>query len=233
VSSKNNLENAKCTSPVLVLRTIVVTPEKKSAQTPPQSTSLVRVQNNSFVLRGRKLYLQVAGRSVDASLIRESTMQAIAVILSVCAAATAYSAQEHQPVTLTMYSDDVGGEDLVRGDYQAAINKISGTSARPTARSLANTNLCVARIKSGELGPAQLACDNAIKEAKALQLSTPTWGPQTRSTDYVAVALVNRAVLRWLLNDDKAAARDLAAAKQLAPRSSTVRLSLTTLTDVR
>jgi len=29
VSSKNNLENAKCTSPVLVLRTIAVTPEKE------------------------------------------------------------------------------------------------------------------------------------------------------------------------------------------------------------
>jgi hypothetical protein len=70
---------------------------------------------------------------------------------------------------------------------------------------------------------AHAACDAAVRTASEQRLARPgvTWLTPPPD-DRLAVAYTNRAVMHWLLHDDAAARRDLAAALHLAPRATFV-----------
>jgi hypothetical protein len=69
-----------------------------------------------------------------------------------------------------------------------------------------------------------------VKIARSAAIATPNWGPTGGAhLGDVAVAYANRAVLRWLTDDTRSAASDLAQAKRFAPKADFVARNLTVL----
>jgi len=137
---------------------------------------------------------------------------------------SAAQAGEHSFV-LTAYSNGKGGTQLLSGDYDAAGKALQ---FHPTLSafdgSTNSNNRCVAFAKTKQFEAARTACDKAVREAEHEKATLPSYQYWARSleNDYVAVALSNRAVLRWMTSDSEAAAADLKRAAELSPKSDFV-----------
>jgi len=137
----------------------------------------------------------------------------------------------HQFV-FTAYSDAAGGAEVMAGRYRAALEELQ---SQPTAMSFdpaeIDTNRCVAYSMTLQWQAARAACDAAVRAAEAQRAAVPAWlSWESPSPDeYLAVAYANRAVMFWLWRNQTAAARDLAAAQRLSPRSEFVAKNLTAL----
>src|SRR6201994_2511203 len=132
---------------------------------------------------------------------------------------TAAQAGEHNFV-LTAYTNGRGGQALVTGDYEAAGKALS---YKPTLSafdtSTNSNNRCVSLTVTKQWDAARAACDKAVRDAERDKATLPSfeaWA-QNDSDNYIAVALSNRAVLKWLADDRSAAAADLKRAASLAP----------------
>jgi len=148
-----------------------------------------------------------------------------AVVASLMFAAAGAHAEESRTFVLTAYSNGAGGADVMAGQYTAAVEEISrGKRSQALYPTTSSTNLCVAHAANRKLDAAREACDAAITIAKMEKLQTPAWVPSARRTQnsYIALAYSNRAVLYWLMDDEKNAALDMAKATQLAPKADFV-----------
>jgi hypothetical protein len=126
---------------------------------------------------------------------------------------------------LTAYSNGTGGAELISGNYAAAAEALH---SHPLISSLdastISNNRCVALAMTKQWDSARIACDQAVRDAqqeKAMLPSYQYWARKTQS-EYLAVALSNRAVLHWMSADAQAAANDLKRAEALSPKSDFV-----------
>ena len=158
--------------------------------------------------------------------------RALGAGLALALASTAALADGAHRFVFTAFSDATGGDEVVAGRYGAALEKL--TSAGVTGRldrSAVDTNRCVAYSMSLRWQEARAACDAAVQMAMEQRTRPPVWWDwmHTSADDYLAVAYANRAVVRWLSNDDAAAREDLAKAQALAPGADFIAKNLVAL----
>ena len=133
---------------------------------------------------------------------------------------------------VTVYSNSRGSQEILSGDYEAALARIETPQGLgEVSRFAAVTNLCVAQMMARRFDFARTACDAAVKSARSSAITTPTWGPPAGGAhqEDVAVAYAKRAVLHWLTDDAQGAANDLAQAKLLSPKADFVTHNVTAL----
>lgn len=113
--------------------------------------------------------------------------------------------------------DRARGNTVLAGDYERAIEALSGKSARRFASS---TNLCVAYTMTGELQKADVECGAALKlsQDKALHQD-------------MAIALSNLGVLKAVSGDTNGAQQDFTRALQLNRKLSEAGENLQILRD--
>lgn len=132
----------------------------------------------------------------------------------------------------TAYVDAPGGGDVIAGRYRAALEELNSRPGNVELDSSAtNTNRCVAYSMTRQWQQARAACDAAVRAAKEQRNMPPAWWSWARAPDddYLALAYANRAVLHWLAQDDVAAQKDLAQAKELSPQATFVALNVAAL----
>lgn len=130
---------------------------------------------------------------------------------------------------MAFFTDSAQGSTILRGRYDQAIEKIN--TKVDAGRDLhVKTNLCVAYTKSGNIGAAEVACEEAVVAAKTFrkvrrsELSYET--PAQARARYMAIALSNRGVLNAVKGDLKAARADFDAALAQQARVSSVRTNI-------
>ena len=153
-----------------------------------------------------------------ANSLQRSRALGAGVVLAL--ASTAALADGAHRFVFTAFSDATGGDEVVAGRYSAALQKMaSAYGAGHLDHPAIDTNRCVAYSMSLQWQEARAACDAAVRTATEQRRRPPAWWSwmQTSADDYLAVAYANRAVMRWLSNDDAAAREDLAKAQELSP----------------
>jgi hypothetical protein len=121
-------------------------------------------------------------------------------------------------LVMSVYLDAVGGESLLAGNYESAINKIAHRGPTDNMGSLAvATNLCVAYTMTHQWDEAKSRCDAAIAAARARD-ADDVLDFGARWEKCLATAYSNRAVLNWLRNQKRAAIADASKAHSHAPR---------------
>lgn len=124
------------------------------------------------------------------------------------------------PLTMTVITNHAYGKTVTRGEYEQAIDRITGNGRRVSKRFAEQTNLCVAYTKTNEIEKARTACDAAVSsvERRGARASRGTWYASAAVHAYqsdLAVALSNRGVLRAAIGDADLAERDFVAAINL------------------
>jgi tetratricopeptide (TPR) repeat protein len=160
----------------------------------------------------------------------------LAVAASLLLGSAAQAADEPHNFVFTAYSNINGGSGLLSGNYEAAITELNQPPKTLTRDPAATTNnFCVAYAVTKQWDAARIACDKAVREAQQERADMPAYmiGARRRQNEYVAMALSNRAVLKWLSSDTAAAANDLQKAEALSPNSDFVVRNLTALHSPR
>lgn len=161
---------------------------------------------------------------------RSSFTVRLAVAASlVFAGAAAQAADPVARPVLTGYSDTVGSDKLVSGEYKSMIAEVARFKEAPTLSPTAyNTNLCVGFIATRQMEEAHKACDAAVRAAKRERTQQSSWmaGSRKAFNEQIAIAYANRAVLHYLSNDPEKAAVDLNKAEALAPSAGYVTRNL-------
>jgi hypothetical protein len=144
------------------------------------------------------------------------------------AGSVAHAAEQPNKFVMTAYTNAPGGENLVKGRYDAALAQTRFAS--PSDEALP-TNRCVAYTMTGQFDTAKSACDAAVREARSdlMHASSSMLWRTAELQDFLAVAYSNRAVLHWLSKDAVAAARDLAEAAVFTPKAEFVARNITAL----
>jgi len=129
--------------------------------------------------------------------------------------------EDRKPMMLASYLDARGGQALVRGQTEQALEQIF---SRKSQSAFELNNQCVAYTLLRQWSQAGDACDAAVKSAidKRARDSMRPGGPLYPGESGIATAYSNRAVMHWMSNDAVAAHNDLAKARKLAPRASYV-----------
>ncbi len=150
----------------------------------------------------------------------------LAASVSLLIGSAAQAGDQPHNFVLTAYSNGKGGPALVSGDFDTAIRQLnthtfSVISLEPSTTS---NNRCVALSITKQWQAAKAACDQAVRDAQSERLSLSSYNiwARTAESDYVAVALSNRAVLHWMSDETAAAASDLKRAESLSPKSEFV-----------
>ena len=106
-----------------------------------------------------------------------------------------------QQLVLSGFVDAADGAQLMAGDYADVIEKLAPhTIDFRMDEVAASTNLCVAYVASGKLGPAHDACNEAIAMARLMDRDTEMLERMTHQ-DALSVAYANRAVLSRLAGE--------------------------------
>jgi len=152
------------------------------------------------------------------SFSRNSRAHALIIGFSAALLGTVSHAEDTR-LQMTAYSNVVGGQEILSGDYKAALTKLDGRSSAydSDAASIA-LNRCVALTMAAQWGAAEAACNVAVHYAQIAKTTHLNAGVQeTRLQDEtIAIAYSDRAVLKWLTGDTAAATQDLEHAKKLA-----------------
>lgn len=152
------------------------------------------------------------------------------LLLGVSAAllASAGHAASDTHFTMTAFSNVAGGQEILSGDYKAALTKLSAKSNAGDDASVL-LNRCVALTMTAQWPEAQAACNQAVHFAELVKASQMSGGLQERhfGDEGLAIAYTDRAVLKWLTADKKAAEEDLQRAKALLPTLDTVARNVT------
>jgi hypothetical protein len=146
--------------------------------------------------------------------------RALGAGLALALASTAALADGAHHFVFTAFSDAAGGEEVVAGRYDAALEELNGPAASGQLEPAAiDTNRCVAYSMTLHWQEARSACDAAVRSATAQRKRPPAWWNWMHDSadDYLAVAYANRAVMDWLWSEDAAARADLAKAQELSP----------------
>jgi hypothetical protein len=142
----------------------------------------------------------------------------IAVLSSALSLTNAQAQTAAKALVMSVYLDAVGGDSLIAGDYERAINKIANRGSSDNLGSLAvATNLCVAYTMTHQWEEAKSRCDAAIAGARASDADAVFDFGASRDKR-LATAYSNRAVFNWLRNQKPAAVADLSKARSLAPK---------------
>jgi hypothetical protein len=153
----------------------------------------------------------------------------LAVAAALLTGSVAHAAEASTKFVLTAYTNGAGGDSLVSGDYDAALEAVQRfSSTQSTDASALQTNKCVAYTMKGKLDAARSQCNAAILGAKE-DLASASLAEREQAEEYLAVAYSNRAVLNWVANDAVSAARDLASAVTLSPQSEFVARNISAL----
>jgi hypothetical protein len=140
----------------------------------------------------------------------------IAVLSSALSLTNAQADVPGKALVMSVYLDATGGESLLAGNYQDAINMISHRSPSDNLGSLAAaTNLCVAYTMTHQWEEAKSRCDAAIAGARARDADDVFdfgLGWEKR----LATAYSNRAVFNWMRDQKSAAVADLSKARSHA-----------------
>jgi len=150
------------------------------------------------------------------------------ITLFVVAALTAPAltrAESAQGYVLAAYSEAAGGQQLLSGQYSAALVSIrSGKGGTAGTDAVRNTNACVAFAMMRKLTAARTACDAAVVAATADRSHAKGVVSRSRSQEdsAVAIAYSNRAIVHSLLKEAVGFTEDLAEANSLAPQSDFV-----------
>jgi hypothetical protein len=146
------------------------------------------------------------------------------------AGSAAQGADQPNKFVMTVFTKAPGGDNIVAGNYQAAIEQTQRAESTDTAVA---SNQCVAYTMSAQFDAAQKACDTAIDSARADRQNlgpTQLWDQQ-RLSQSLAIAYSNRSVLDWLSHDNAAAHRDLSKAGSAAPGTAVVSQNVSALSS--
>ena len=146
-------------------------------------------------------------------------------VVSLLLGVAAHADEQSHNFVLTAYSNGKGGPDLVSGNYAAAEQALHYRASLSTFDASTNSNnRCVALAMTKQWDAARAACDSAVRDAEHEKATLPSYQYWARKleNDYVAVALSNRAVFRWMSADSVAAAADLKRAEELSPKADFV-----------
>ncbi len=144
------------------------------------------------------------------------------------AGSVAQAADQPNKFVMTAFTNGVGGENIVNGNYQAAIEQTKRAESTDTTTV---SNQCVAYTMSGQFSAAQKACDTAVWSARddVRQIQATQLWDQERRQQALAIAYSNRSVLDWLSHDNAAAHRDLSRAGTAAPGVAVVSQNISAL----
>ena len=149
----------------------------------------------------------------------------LAVAVSLLLGSAAHAADPTHSFVLTAYSNGTGGAELLSGDYPGAVEALKHrTTPASMDPSTTSNNRCVILAVTRQWDSAHKACDQAVRDAqqeKTLLPSYQHWA-RTLKSDYLAVALSNRAVVHWMAAEADAAASDLKRAEGLSPHADFV-----------
>ena len=124
-------------------------------------------------------------------------------------------------LVLASFTDAAGGQALVRGDTERAMNRLRAQKASNSPNVM--TNRCVAYTVQRDWTEARAACDAAVEGAlRKWDLASGRASLSNPAHREVSAAYSNRAVLNWLLSDEVAAHKDLAKARRYSPSASYV-----------
>jgi hypothetical protein len=137
------------------------------------------------------------------------------------------SREQRKPMMLASFTDARGGQALVAGQAQQALDQIHARNSKRFSAFELN-NQCVAYTVLRQWTQAGDACDAAVDSAldKREKNSKLFGGPRYPVASGIATAYSNRAVMHWLSNNAAAAQNDLAKARKLAPQASYIRRNL-------
>lgn len=140
----------------------------------------------------------------------------------------AQAADQPNKFVMTAFVNGAGGENIVNGNYQAAIEQTQRAESSDTTTV---TNQCVAYTMSGQFSAARSACDTAVWSARddVRQIQATQLWDQERRQQALAIAYSNRSVLDWLSHDNAAAHRDLSRAGSAAPGTAVVSQNMSAL----
>jgi hypothetical protein len=126
---------------------------------------------------------------------------AAALAATVLAASAAHADPSSPKLVLSGFVDAADGAQLMAGDYAGVIEKLAPhTIDFREDEVAASTNLCVAYVASGKLGPAHDACNEAITMARLMDRDTEMLERMSHQ-DALSVAYANRAVLNRLAGE--------------------------------
>jgi tetratricopeptide (TPR) repeat protein len=136
---------------------------------------------------------------------------------------------------MTTIVDSAHGAKIAAGKYEQAIEKIAVIDNDVDAF-FNNTNLCVAYTKTSSLDDALLACDAAVELADGIRFDRRSYLSRSfkekRRSEYLAMALSNRGVLRAATGDVELARQDFVEALGVRARSSVAKTNLARLDKV-
>lgn len=152
------------------------------------------------------------------SFSRNKPAQALIIGISAALLGTVSHAAGDSRFTMTAYTNVLGGEEIVSGDYKAALAKLDSKSVVHQSDASVALNRCVALTMTAQWAPAQAACNTAVHYALLARTTHSEGGVQVRQEqdDTIALAYSDRAVLKWLTGDAKAATQDLQRAQTLS-----------------
>jgi tetratricopeptide (TPR) repeat protein len=117
---------------------------------------------------------------------------------------------------MVVVGNDASGNLVSRGDYELAVNRITGRNgSHPYA---AATNLCVAYSMLGQFDQAEPKCDEAINAAENSPAGKPrNWKGRNQLATQHAFAYSNRGVMRILSGNVIGAEEDFRTALERKP----------------
>lgn len=131
---------------------------------------------------------------------------------------------------LSIDEGSAGSDELLRGDYDAAVT--AARQAAHSSRSLsAYLTLCAAYVRSNALDAAVAACDRAVELAE-VPITTLRFPHGHTNREGLAKAYLNRGVLRTALGEFQAARADFEFALSQDRETAAVRHNLQ-LTEAR
>lgn len=161
--------------------------------------------------------------------------RSIALLFTALSCVSATASADEPVYTMTTIVDSAHGAEIAAGKYEQAIEKIAVIDNDVDAF-FNNTNLCVAYTKTGSLDDALLACDAAVEQADSISFDRLGYLSRSfkerRRSEYLAMALSNRGVLRAATGDVELARQDFVEALGVRARSSVAKTNLARLDKV-
>lgn len=141
----------------------------------------------------------------------------VAVLSSALSLTNALADVPGKALVMSAYLDTIGGDSLLAGKYEDAINTIVRRNPSDYLGSLAAaTNLCVAYTMTHQWEQAKSRCDAAIVGARARD-ADDVFDFGLGRDKRLATAYSNRAVFNYLHDQKSAAVADLSKARSHAP----------------
>jgi hypothetical protein len=107
---------------------------------------------------------------------------------------------------LAVIKDAIGSDEIVAGNYTTGLNKITDLQDKPLAAYDTAMGACVANIKLNDFSQASSACSKAIDAISAIK-------GRSRHNQYLkSIAYSNRAIVRYLSDDNQGALEDFTSA---------------------